>query len=302
MNGDIARPVVVGVDGSEESDVAAVRGAWEADRRGASLRLVHGYTVPVPYTSMGFAAYPTDTLYPMEQAKAMLAAAAERVRGIYPALSVHTALVAGSPAGILVDESSKSSLVVVGSRGHGGFAELLLGSVSAQLAAHSRAPVIVVRTANDLNATGAPPHRPVVIGVDGLPGSDAVVNFGFEQAAALGVGVIAVYVWWMLPRTNLGPTDLRHYDAIEAAEEARRMLAEALAGWSQTYPDVPVEALATHDMNPLLALLDASERSGLVVIGRHSGNSITRLVLGSVGDALIRQAPCPVAVVPGDAD
>jgi nucleotide-binding universal stress UspA family protein len=122
MSSHTVSPVVVGTDGSSEADAALMRGAWEADRRAVPLRVVHGYTVPVPYTTMGFAPYPVETLYPTEQARAMLAAAADRAHQVYPALTVDTALIAGSPAGTLLEESGTAGLVVVGSRGRGGFA------------------------------------------------------------------------------------------------------------------------------------------------------------------------------------
>jgi nucleotide-binding universal stress UspA family protein len=300
MSIQTTRPVVVGTDGSPEANAAVELGAWESDRRGVPLRLVHGYAVSMPYASMAIGLYPSDIGYPIEQGRAMLTEAVERVHAVYPRLTVDTAIATGSPAGALVEESRRAALVIVGSRGHGGFAGLLLGSVSAQLAAHSHSPLIVVRPSaeGEHNVTGAPPHLPVVVGVDGLPDSEGALAFGFDEAALRGVPLVALYAWWMLPWTNLGPVDLRHYDLVEAGEEARRMLAEAVAGWSDKYPDVRVELRPSHDMNPTLALLDASERAGLLVVSRHGGNALTRLVLGSVGDALVRQAPCPVAVVP----
>jgi nucleotide-binding universal stress UspA family protein len=292
-------PVVVGTDGSVEGQAALMRGAWEANRAGLPLRLVHAYVASVPYPALGLTAYPVEVTYPRDEAQKMLTLAAEQVGDMYPSLSIDTDLIAGSPGGVLVDESRHASLLVVGSRGYGGFEGLLLGSVTAALAAHSRAPLIVVRPGGD-ESTGRPPGGPVVVGVDGLPESTPVLRFGFEQAAARGVPLIAVYVWWLLPPTNLGPTSMRHYDEAEAAEEARRMLAEALAGWSDEYPQVSIWARPTHDLNPLLALLDASAEAGLAVVGRHGGNTVNRLVLGSIGDALVRRATCAVAVVPSE--
>jgi len=285
---------VAGTDGSTQADAAVLVAAWEADRRGLPLRIVHGYVIPAPYTSMGFA--PVDLAYPMAATRATLADTVTRVRDRYPDLAVETAVIAGSPAGTLVDESREASLVVVGSRGLGGFAGLLAGSVSTQLAAHAHAPLIVVR---GTDAGAAPTQRPVVVGVDGARGGDAAVGFAFEEAAARGAPLIALYAWWMLPwGANFGPIDLRYYDPTEARDEAQRMLAEAVAGWAGKYPDVPVEQRAAHDLNPTLALQDAADAAGLVVVSRHGGTTLTRLLLGSVGDALVRHAPCPVAVVP----
>jgi nucleotide-binding universal stress UspA family protein len=286
-------PVVVGVDGSETALAAVELGAWEAERRGVSLRLVHAYTWPSPYSLVGFPGQPEAYEFPLQAARVMVADVAERVRARRPGLDVRTAVVAGWAAGTLVDESDHAGLVVVGARGLGGFAGLLVGSVSAQVSSHSRCPVVVTRGGADPTAAG-----PVVVGVDGTEEGNAALGFAFEEAAARGMPLVALWAWWMLPWGNLGPVSPRHYDEAEAAEEARRLLAEAVAGWSERHPDVETRQLAVHDMNPAEALRDASREAGLLVVGRHGGSAASRWVLGSIGEALVRHAECPVAVVP----
>jgi nucleotide-binding universal stress UspA family protein len=199
----------------------------------------------------------------------------------------------------VIDASAEASLVVVGSRGLGGFTGLMLGSVGSQLAAHSKSPVIVVRPPGDPGDMGVGPGRaPVVVGVDGIPESEAALDFAFDQAAARGVTLRAMYAWWMLSISALGPTDRMHYDTMQAEDEARRLLAEATAGWRGKYPDVELELVPTHALNPIVAVLDLSQDAGLLVVSRHGGNALTRLLLGSVGDVAVREASCPVAVVP----
>jgi nucleotide-binding universal stress UspA family protein len=61
---------------------------------------------------------------------------------------------------------------------------------------------------------------------------------------------------------------------------------------------VPVTLVPAHAMNPVSALLDETQNGGLLVVSRHGGNALTRLLFSSVGDVAVRQAPCPVAVVP----
>jgi nucleotide-binding universal stress UspA family protein len=85
---------------------------------------------------------------------------------------------------------------------------------------------------------------------------------------------------------------------MEAEEEARRMLAEAIAGWAQTYPDVKVTLYPMHSLNPVVGLLDLSRSAGLLVVGRHGGNALSRLLFASIGDIAVREAQCPVAVIP----
>ena len=285
---DYDKPVVVGLDGSASAHAAFAHGAWEANRRGVPLRLVH-------------AQLPTYGLDPVDRrhGHAVLAECELKAHMAFPRLTVSASLVSGSPAGALVDESRDAALVVVGSRGLGGFEGLLLGSVGTQLAAHSRCPVIVIRPTGEPGNLGVgPPRRPVVIGVDGVPESESALAFAFDQASARGVPLIALYAWWMLPVANLGPTNRRHYDLSEAEDEAHRMLSEAAAGWRDKYPEVETQLVAAHSINPTVALLAAGRDAGLLVVSRHGGNTLTRLLIGSVGDSVVRQAACPVAVVP----
>jgi nucleotide-binding universal stress UspA family protein len=315
--------VVVGIDGSSASLAAFAYGAWEADRRGSHLYLVHCHAMAGPFAPLGLMPDPGVAEGQSAAASERLADLAEQARAIYPRLSVQTAVVAGSPGATLVRASHHATLVVVGSRGLGGFAGLLLGSVSAQLAAHSAAPVVVIRTPAGRGSAdsdraggagedqvgaaelGAPPAPgPVVVGVDGVPDSEAAIAFAFDQAAARGVPVVAVYAWWLLPVSGLQPPTSRPVDLLEepdlrrAEEEARRMLAEATAGAREEYPDVAVSLMPAHELNPVVALLEASAEAGLLVVSRHGGNALTRLIFSSVGDIAVREASCPVAVVP----
>jgi nucleotide-binding universal stress UspA family protein len=293
------RAVVVGVDGSDAAHGAVAHAAWEAHRRGCVLRLVYAHRVVVPYGAMGFSTDPLELTRAARVGAEMLADYQARTHRAYPDLRVDWEVITDSPAGALVTASSEAELVVVGSRGLGGFSGLLLGSVGTQLAAHSQAPVIVVRPPEDRGNLGVgPAHDPVIVGVDGIPQSAAALAFAFDEASARGVPLIATYAWWLLPPNNVGPMAPRHYDLVEAEEEARRMLAEAVAGWSERYPDVEVTLRPEHSMNPVVGLLDLSRKAGLLVVSRHGGNALSRLLLGSISDIAVREAECPVAVVP----
>ncbi len=291
--------VVVGVDGSDASRAALAHGAWEAHQRGRPLRLVHGFTVVTNYGVLGLPPDPAGLDSAADAARQMVGEMETHAHHAYPNLDVTSEIIHGTGAAALVDASVDAALVVVGSRGLGGFAGLMLGSVGTQLAAHSHAPVIVIRPPEEKGNLGSgPPHRPVLVGIDGIPDSDAALSFAFDQASARGVSLEALYAWWLLEPSNLGPSDRQHYDLLDAEDEARRMLAEATAGWCERYPDVEVELIPAHSMNPTVALLDASQDAGLLVVSRHGGNALTRLLLGSVGDIAVREAPCPVAVIP----
>jgi nucleotide-binding universal stress UspA family protein len=182
----------------------------------------------------------------------------------------------------------------VGTRGLGGFAGLLAGSVSTQVAAHAHCPVIVVRT----DATSGPgPEAPVVVGLDGSPLSTRALQFALDLAAATHAPLVAIYAWRGLPTGNLGPTTVWHYDPDEAEEEARRLLAEQLAGCAERYPQVRIEHRTVLSFNPGETLIDASRTAGLVVVGSRGRGGFTGLLLGSTSQTLVHHAHCSVAVI-----
>jgi nucleotide-binding universal stress UspA family protein len=135
--------IVVGIDGSEASRDALRWAHEEARLRGASLRLVHVWVYP--YLGPRTGVHEPREL--MEgDAAALLADELQRFRAEVPdGVTVETRLLEGSPADGLVAESRDADLVVVGTRGRGGFSTLLLGSVSSAVAHHAHCPVVLVR-------------------------------------------------------------------------------------------------------------------------------------------------------------
>lgn len=295
-------PVIAGVDGSGSSQAAACLGAWEAGRRGCPLLLVHAVPTLPGVASLGSEPAGDGRASARLAATELLDRAAVRTHAGHPAVRVRTAVVAGSAAGGLVELSAKACLVVVGARGAGGFPSLSLGSVAAQVARHAHAPVLVARPAaggraRDLPCPSGPASGPVIVGVDGSVDSAAALGFAFDEANARAAELIAVYAWWMLPLGNLGPTTARHYDPAQAQAQAQRQLGEAVAGWSEKYPDVPVRSVAEHSMNPAWALTEASRNAALLVVGSRGRGGFSSLLLGSTSQAVLDQAACPVAVV-----
>lgn len=138
--------IVVGVDHSAGAKAALVFADEEARLRGATLHAVHvwqyGY---IGYTGFegGMPAVGGDIKEHQAAAEAALAAS---VRDALPKsdVKIEQRVIQGAPAAVLVEESQDADLLVVGSRGHGGFAQLLLGSVSQQCAHHSECPVVIV--------------------------------------------------------------------------------------------------------------------------------------------------------------
>jgi nucleotide-binding universal stress UspA family protein len=294
------RPVVAGVDGSSTSVAALAHASWQADRRRLPLHVTVCYG-PAPSAR--------------QEAEVLAANLAEQARIAWPRLDVSGEVVSGRAGATLVRLSEDVALMVVGARGRGGFRGLLLGSVGTQLAAHSVSPVIVMRPTNGqedrgvdaelpIGAFGAvPASAPVVVGIDGVPDSDAAIEFAADEASARDAPLVVLYAWWMMPVSRLGSgrqpgQPLPQADLGAAEEEVRRMLAEATAGVRNRYPDLAMELRPTHALNPAAALLDASANAGLLVVSRHGGTTLTRRLFSSIGDVAVRHAACPVAVVP----
>lgn len=140
----VSRPVVVGVDGSRESEAALQFAAEEAKMRGALLRIVCAWE-PSASGYMGEAFAPTpDAFEKAEQdAEAVLSAALEHLQG--ESLTIEAVAEEGGPAAVLLEQASDASLLVVGSRGLSTPKRLMLGSVSHDVAQRAHCPIAIVR-------------------------------------------------------------------------------------------------------------------------------------------------------------
>ena len=285
------RPIVVGVDGSEESLRAVEWAAREAHRHGAPLRLVSAPAVPPRMLASGAA--------PQGVAKALgsvprraLAEAITRAGEVAPDLLVDTDLLTGPPALIVTGSGSGALMLVVGARGAGGFAAMLLGSVSRYVAMHASCPVVVVR-----EETGAV-HREVVVGIRDPHDATATLPFAFEEAALRGATLVAVHIGhFPAPVGDLGAGEAGHpANPSKVSAEAADHLAEDLRSWHEKYPDVPVRQDVVRG-HPGRVLASYTARADLVVIGRHGGHD-TGLAIGAVQHAVLNHAHGPVGIVP----
>jgi nucleotide-binding universal stress UspA family protein len=288
-------PVVVGVDESESARDAVCWAAGEAALRHAPLRVVLAFA-PIPAGHVGNPGLGTAYRHTMtEAARAVLDAAAELARQTAPGVAVESELCQGFPVPVLLDESDNAQLIVVGSRGLGGFTGLLVGSVAGALAARGGSPVLVVRGSRGEQTgpgTEKPDARPVVVGVDGSPTSEAAVALAFEEAALRAAPLVAVHTWL---DDMLEPTLAPVIDWESLETEERALLAQRLAGWSEKYPDVEVRRLVERD-RPAHALLAETAQAQLVVVGSRGRGNATGLLLGSVSHALLHHANCPVLI------
>jgi nucleotide-binding universal stress UspA family protein len=281
-------PIIVGVDGSVSARQAVLWAAREAAHRKAPLRLVHATVAIGGYTPVALPQEVYDAL--AGEGRESLRQATELVRDLTPGVDVSTDLRTGSPAQILVAESRAARMLVLGSRGLGGFTGMLVGSVAVALAAHGHCPIVVVRGEHTTD-TGS---RPVVVGIDGSPASEAAIGFAFEQASWLGVLLVALHTWSdTIPASTL-PNVMVDWKSVE--EEEQRVLAERLAGWQEKYPDVSVQRVFTPG-RPAHSLLVQTREAQLVVVGSRGRGGVKGMLLGSTSQALLHHSACPVAVV-----
>jgi nucleotide-binding universal stress UspA family protein len=219
-----AKPVVVGVDGSDESLRAVEWAAREAAARKAPLRIVSAAASPPRARTSLLAQRAVGNAVRGMTARA-LAEGITRAEEVAPGLCIDADLLEpGTPAVTVTGAGADASMLVLGARGTGGFAAMLLGSVSRYAASHGPCPVVVVR-----ERTMAV-HRSVIVGVrEPGAGTDAVA-FAFEEAARRGAELVVVHV--VHPR----PGD----DARQALAVAEDDLAEALRPWRDERQDVCV--------------------------------------------------------------
>ncbi|MCM2392556.1 universal stress protein [Streptomyces albipurpureus] len=288
MNG----PVVVGVDGSQSSLSAVDTAAHEAQIRGVGLHVVHAFIWPKMHVSLGPSAMGPADGGLRNLAVRTLDEAVARARAAAPDVEVTQDLITGEPLAVLEAQSRTASLVVVGSRGMGGFIGLLVGSTAVHLSTYGRCPVLVVRGAPD-------PTGPVLLAADGSPQAEAAVGFAFAEASLRGADLVALHAWgsW----SERGDDDPGHpdnlvddLDRLQSTEE--RVLAEALSGWQAKYPDVTVRRQLVRN-RPRQALIEASGAAQLLVVGARGRGGFAGLLLGSVSQAALHHANCPVAVV-----
>ncbi|RSM85133.1 universal stress protein [Kibdelosporangium aridum] len=271
----MSKPIVVGIDGRPDSDIALEWATAEAAHRKVPLLILHaGEVSPIRSVSRGPLLEATRTTSERVVDKAIAI-----VQTTNRDISVSSVIAPGDPADVLISWSTEALMLVLGNRGR----PPLLGSVCAKVTTQARCPVIIARTMPSK-------HAPVVLGVDGSPVSKTAAAFAFDYAARHTTGVRAVHTWHRssLPSSGDLPAQRRAH---------LRVVTETLADAHDHHPKVPAWVVSTIG-NARDVLRDESMQAQLLVVGTHGHGATSGLLLGSVSQAMMRTASCPVAVIP----
>lgn len=285
-----AGAVVVGVDGSHESDAAVEWAARHAEAEKRDLVLLCG--IGTPESVLGWiASGGMDAADYLEAAAhtshEVVDKAAARLTAKGWDERLHTVVTRAEARASLLEASQRASALVVGSRGLGPVKSALFGSVSASLAVHAHCPVVVVR-----------PHHPgmvrrgVLVAIDGSESSAGVLDFAFRQASEKELPITVLHSEW----DPLGPAHEITEDHPEYQVTART-LGECLAGFQEKYPDVTVVRKILRG-SPRDAISTYADAMDLVVVGHGHEDPVSRVLFGSVALAVLEHASTVVAVVP----
>jgi len=293
--------VLVGVDGSPASLAAVDWAATYARVHSFGLHLVCAYSVP-SFTAAaldgGYAALDDTAI--AEGARAVLDEAVARVA--VTGVRTTSAVATGDAAGVLVELSADAATVVVGTRGRGGFAERLLGTVSSALPAHAHCPTVVVphRDHAKDHAEHELPTRPavrrIVVGVDGSPAAELALERAVREAEAWDAELTAVagvpigtgtsYLAWL-------PATIDHEAVLRDVAEGLDVVVDRVLA---DHPGVQVRRHVLDGTGAQL-LTEFSTAVDLVVLGSRGRGGFAGLLLGSTSQAVLHHSSCPVMVV-----
>lgn len=279
------RRIVVGVAGPEDSEAAVRYAVEESGRSHLPVQLVHALH-PMVFSEDNLTAVAPHPL--VDRAGQLLDEIADRVRReLGPEAVVTTDLVLGHPASALVDESRGAALLVLQPERMGQPRHIPTYSVTSAVAARARMPVVAV-PADWSGSDGV-----VTVGVDAVGGSTPLLRAAFEEAQARHATLRVVHAWHYSPYDSV----VFEGERLEAeSAQLEREISSDLASLQRKFGEVPVELSVSHG-RPADALVDASTRSSLIVVGRHHTSHRLGRHLGSIVRAVLRESRCPVLVV-----
>lgn len=315
MNNDVqttGRPlgVILGYDSSQQSTRALHWAARAAQRNNLPLTVVTAYTVPAAIS--GYTDSVTDLTGSSlaRQGAEDILGEARRYLVDYPG-EVTYRIEYGDAAGVLIGLSPQASLVVVGSRGRGGFIGMMLGSVASSVPAHAECPTVVVPATYDPEAASGPTLftpvedlRPVTVGVDGSAHGRSAALGAAEAAEARGTSLRVVLAMPPLDSTLIWYPELAPRDP-EFSRRHRQHLEKKLqdeCAWLQEhFPQLQIDCEVVEGQAADV-MLDEIPKAQLTVVGTRGRGGITSRLLGSVSRGILVKTTGPVMVVPAQED
>lgn len=300
------QPVLVGVDGSPSSVAALKWAAAQAHRSGVPLRVLLVRDHPAPQRLLA-----SDPVWPLPvvtQPNAQAIAKASKFLTNFVDTTLSTVPPAqlptykiiirdGDAAESLITEAREANagLLVLGRRGLGGFASLLLGSVSDKCAAHAPCPVLVVARDPDEHIWT------ILVGVDGSPGSLEALRWAADEAALSGARLRIVATWEapILPADTVpGPLTMLNEGLELYSADARSAVAAGLRDVYASHPQVQAHGdVIRGDASEILTEMAASDQALMLVIGTRGRGGFKSLLFGSVAHQCLHHARNPVVVV-----
>jgi nucleotide-binding universal stress UspA family protein len=284
MSSETSRPVVIGIDESENSLHAVTAAAHQAELQGLPLRIVNAFLEP-GYGLLSVSGEPQARV----RLESLLGAAVAAARTAAPGVAVTTEVVDGTDVAVLLAETERAGLLVVGHRGLGTVTGVLTGAVGLHLLARAQCPMLIVRGPGN-------PAGPVMVGLEvGSPATGDVLDFAFRQARLAARPLVVVHAGHLPGYSFAGESSTYGAVLVQAAEgEAVLGEVEAVRG---RYPDVK----ATTDMrygSPAATMVGAVAEASFLVLGSPGVSGFRGLALRSVAMAATQHAPCPVFIVP----
>jgi nucleotide-binding universal stress UspA family protein len=279
--------VAVGVDGTPSGWAALAWAVSEVAAGGGRLVVCRVRPEPVPS-----GARPDPAA--LQLADPPLARAVRSVRDRLGGHRVEVVLPAGDPVAVLDALAADADLLVLGAGERKISLPRLLGSTALRVAAHARAPVVLVRPLP--SGRRGPFAGHVVAGVDGSPAAHAALEFGFRFAAAHRVPLVAVHVATEVPE-NYWVDDRMLETHFVAEPPGLALLSVEIEPLTRQYPQVAVKR-AGYGGRAVPGLVAAAEGARLLVVGARGRRLPPPLLLGSVSQGVAATAGCPVAVVP----
>jgi nucleotide-binding universal stress UspA family protein len=286
---DRGLPVVVCVDGFDETIAAVKWAAAYAAKLQVLLRLVH--TVPAR-DWFGSAVLSDDGAlesHLREQGRVCLERAADAAREVSPGLSVETTIEGVSISAYVSDVQAQ--LVVLGTRKSGYARDLVLGSNTIRMVDQAKCPVLVWR--EEAESTDA--ARPIVVGIDGSSQSDRAFAIASGIAHAFEKPLVAANFWGIAADIGIG-MGAGYIDWEKVRSDEKRWLTSHVEDLQLANPDVELSILSK-ESSPSRGMRALSSKASIVAVGCRGRGALRGAVLGSVSQNLIHHADCSVLIV-----